>query len=330
MKIVSKIQNLSTYKKYLSIKKITENFLQKNNLLSIDLPVLSPALIPESYLEIFKTEYIGFNNKEDLYLTPSPELFLKRLLVEGIGDCYYLGKSFRNGEVNGIRHDNEFTMLELYKINATYKDIMTFTHKLIQDLAQSIYSSMIFEYNNITINVDNYHMLTVAEAFKTYAGIDDIFDEQKFIYTAKEKGYKVDGFTYTEVWSQVYGNEIESKLGFTHPTYLYDYPVQFAPLSKPNLDGKTAQRFELYIAGIEIGNCYSELTDPKLQEKRLQLEKEERYHSGKQAYKPDDGFLEALKKGMPDSSGIAIGFDRLAMIFSNSKSIQEMKLITLE
>jgi elongation factor P--beta-lysine ligase len=137
-------------------------------------------------------------------------------------------------------------------------------------------------------------------------------------------------FTYEELWSQIYSNEVEPHLGKKgYPTLLYDYPVEFAALSKPNPDGKTAQRFEFYIAGIELGNCYSELTEWPLQEERLRKEQQERAKSGKISHPTDWGFIESLKKGLPECSGIAIGVDRLAMIFANVDSIEKLKLVSL-
>src|SRR5690348_5426510 len=114
MNIKTHIHNLENYKKLLQIEKITHHYLEKKGYLPIDLPVLSPALIPESYLEVFETEFQYFDKKEKLYLTPSPELFLKRLLAYGVGNCYYLGKSFRNSEPDSSRHSFEFTMLKFY------------------------------------------------------------------------------------------------------------------------------------------------------------------------------------------------------------------------
>jgi elongation factor P--beta-lysine ligase len=113
-------------------------------------------------------------------------------------------------------------------------------------------------------------------------------------------------------------------------TFLYDYPVVFAALSKPNTDGKTAQRFEFYIRGLELGNCYGELQDWKLQEERLQTEEKLRKESGKIQHPSDWGFVDSLKKGLPDCSGIAIGVDRLAMIFVDVDSIDQLKLISVE
>jgi elongation factor P--(R)-beta-lysine ligase len=330
MDINTTIDNLSNYHKYLACKHVAAHFLKKNRFLELDLPVLSPALISESYLDIFETEHYGFAHRQPLYLTPSPELFIKRLLVAGIGDCYYLGKAFRNAEENGVKHSGEFTMLELYKVGADYKDIMDIVLQMFLHIAQELYSSSSIIFNNKIVDFTKAEYITVAEAFNIYAGITEIYNEEEFIRQAAAKGYVTKSFSYVDLWSQVYGNEVEKNLGKNGCiTFIYDYPVQFAALSSPNKGGKTAQRFEMYIDGIELGNCYSELCDAELQEKRLQKEEALRKESGKKLYKTDEGFIEALKKGMPKTSGIAIGFDRLAMIFCDAKSIQDLKLITI-
>ncbi len=151
-----------------------------------------------------------------------------------------------------------------------------------------------------------------------------------FLVKAKEKGYKTDGFNYVDLFSQIYTQEIEPNLGITgKPTIIYDYPVDLAALAKLNSDGQTSQRFEFYIAGLELGDCYTELTDPLEQQTRFKKEEENRKKIGLINYPSDWGFIKALEKGLPDCSGIAIGFDRLAMIFCNVDSISSLRLINI-
>ncbi len=332
MKIQSNLQNLDNYKKSLQVKTAIHTYLKQKDYLEIDLPVLSPSLIPESYVEIFETEFRYMDKKEKLYLTPSPELFLKRLLVEGIGDCYYLGKSFRNSEPNSPKHTPEFTMLEFYKVDQDYKYIAQEVLEMLRFIAKEITGNdSKITYQGHEIYLQKMEELTVAEVFLKYAQMSDIFDQQVFITRAKEKEYTTEGFTYEDLFSQIYTQEVEPHLGMNGKvTFLYDYPVVFAALSKPNTDGKTAQRFEFYIRGLELGNCYGELQDWKLQEERLQTEEKLRKESGKIQHPSDWGFVDSLKKGLPDCSGIAIGVDRLAMIFVDVDSIDQLKLISVE
>lgn len=331
MKITSTIQNLPSYKKALQVNQSIHQFLQKAGYLQIDLPVLSPALIPESYLEVFETEFRYLDRKENLYLTPSPELFLKRLLVEGVGDCYYLGKSFRNSEPNSPKHTPEFNMLEFYKVGKDYKYIAEEVMRMLRFIAKNMTGDdSKITYQDHEISLTDREELTVAEAFKTYAGISDIFDQASFTRKAQEKGYETTDFTYEDLFSQMYAQEVEPNLGMNGKvTCLYDYPVVFAALSTPNSDGKTAQRFEFYIRGLELGNCYGELQDWNMQQNRLESEEKLRSAAGKIHHPSDWGFIDSLKKGLPECSGIAIGVDRLAMIFADVDEIEKIKLISV-
>lgn len=329
MKIKTTINNLINYKNYLLILKLVEDFLNKKGYLKIDLPVLSPALLPESYLEVFETEFFYFNKKEKLYLTPSPELFLKRLLAYGIGNCYYLGKSFRNSEPNTSLHSFEFNMLEFYKVRADYMDIADEVLEMLNYIDKKLKRQK----EKPKISFTKWEKLTVAQAFKQYAKISekDFFNPQLFVKKAKEKGYQVEGFTYEDLWSQIYVQEVEPYLGKNgYPSLIYDYPKELAALAKLNPDGKTAQRFEFYINGIELGDCYTELTDWKEQEIRFEKENEKRKKTNKINHPIDKGFIEALKYGLPDCAGIAIGVDRLSMVFLNETSINNLKLINID
>lgn len=324
MQIKTNLENLNAYKKYLLVEDATNEFLKKNGYLKLDLPVLSPSLIPESYLEVFETDFKHNGQNRKLYLTPSPELFLKRALAYGVGDCYYLGKSFRNSDPAATLHSFEFTMLEFYKMGADYMDIASEVLALLQFINTIV--------KNRKINLDKWEKLTVAEAFEKYAQIKEkeLFDHNLFEKKASEKGYKTKGFTYEDIWSQIYTQEVEPFMGKNgYPTLIYDYPKEFAALAKHNIDGKTSQRFEFYINGVELGDCYTELTDWKEQEMRFADEEKRRRDSFKTIHPIDKGFIEALKYGLGNCSGIAIGMDRLAMVFADVDTIAKLKLINI-
>jgi len=330
MEIKTTTKNLDNYKIYLQVEKAVHKFMEANNYLKVELPVLSPALIPESYLEIFETEFKFLDKKEKLYLIPSPELFLKRLLAYGIGDCYYLGKSFRNADPPATLHSYEFVMFEFYKMDADYMDIANVVLKLLQSISRKLQvtsyklqNQIIYQGKNISF--EKWEKITVQEAFEKYAGISEkeLFHHKLFIEKANKKNYQIKNFNYADLWSQIYSQEIEPHLGTNgFPTLIYDYPKEFAALAKLNPDGRTTQRFEFYIDGIELGDCYTELTDWKEQEKRFNNEK-------KVIHPIDKGYIEALKYGLNDCSGIAIGLERLAMIFANLTSIDQLKLINI-
>ena len=330
MEIKTTTKNLDNYKIYLQVEEAVHEFMEKNKYLKIDLPVLSPALIPESYLQVFETDFKFLDKKEKLYLIPSPELFLKRLLAYGVGDCYYLGKSFRNADPPATLHSYEFVMLEFYKMDADYMDIANVVLKLLQSISRKLQVTSYKLQNQIIyqgkkISFEKWEKITVQEAFEKYAGISEkeLFHHKLFIEKANKKNYQIKNFNYADLWSQIYSQEIEPHLGTNgFPTLIYDYPKEFAALAKLNPDGRTTQRFEFYIDGIELGDCYTELTDWKEQEKRFNNEK-------KVIHPIDKGYIEALKYGLNDCSGIAIGLERLAMIFANLTSIDQLKLINI-
>lgn len=324
MKIQTKIENLENYKIYLKIEEVVHEFFKKKGFLKIDLPVLSPALIPESYLEIFQTEFYFFNKKEKLYLTPSPELFLKRLLVEGLGNCYYLGQAFRNSEPNSSWHLPEFTILEFYQLGVNYLEFAD----LVLDLLRFINKKI----KNRKIKFDKWETYTVSQAFEKYAGISDkeLFDEILFMKIAAKKGYNVKNANFEDLFSQIIATEIEPKLGKNGwPTLLYDYPKQVASLAKLSKNGRTAERCEFYINGLEVGGFCTELNNYKEQEKRFKEESAKRKTNQLIDHAIDNGFIEALKYGLPDCTGAGIGFERLVMILANVDSIEKLKLINI-
>ncbi|MBI1863521.1 hypothetical protein HYS00_05390 [Candidatus Microgenomates bacterium] len=326
MRIVTNSTSLSAYKVYLRLEKATNTYLSDKGYLKLDLPVLSPVLVPESYLEVFETDFGYMERKEKLYLTPSPELFIKRVLAHMKIDCYSLGKSFRNGEPDSSKHSPEFTMLEFYKLGVDYMGIAD----EVLGLLNSLSGGNKITYQGKDYSFGSWEKLTVEESFIKYAHIqkNELFSEDALKKHAVKRGYSVEGFTYEDIFSQIYAQEVEPHLGMNgKATMLYDYPKEFAALAKLNSDGKTAQRFEFYIGGIELGDCYTELTDPNEQKTRFEQEDKKRGLQGNTQHPVDWGFIDALKHGLPDCSGIAIGFERLAMIFADVTSIHDLRLI---
>ena len=304
-------------------------FLQQKKYTCIDVPVMSPVLIPESYLEVYETEYRSMNHTKKFYLTPSPELFLKRAIAKGAGSVYALTKTFRNSEPESSRHSGEFTMLEFYKVEADYMDVADDVLSLFNYIARELLHSETITYKNETIKLDSWEKITVAEAFEKYAGMKTVHQPTAFLKEAEKKGYVVKKFSYTDVWSQIYTQEVEPHLGFSgRPTLIYEYPVELAAMVQVNQKKHIAERFEAYIAGVELGNCGNEAyegADWDEFEKRIQNEDTARRETGKIIYPPDSEFISILKQ-LPRCSGIAIGVERLAMIFTNVQSIADLKI----
>jgi elongation factor P--beta-lysine ligase len=330
MQIKTQIENLERYKTYLQIKSITHEYLRKQGYLEMSVPILTPALIPESYLEVFETELIKGTEKSKLYLAPTPELFLKRVLAYGGLDCYYLGKSFRNGEKDSTMHSIEFMMLEFYKLQSDYDHIAEELLGLMRHICHILHKGPTMKYKNTDVNFSQWERISVAEAFNNHAGIgpDILFNVGAFMNKAKEKGYDVEGKTYEQIFEEISAKEVEPHQGNGgYPTLLYEYPKQVAPRAKINEDGITCQRFEFFIGGVELGDCYTEVNDPAEQKSRFEQEVQQRKEKGKIDVTVDDGFIQALEKGIEHCSGVSVGFDRLAMIFAGADTIHQMRVI---
>lgn len=315
----------------------------------VQTPLLLDSPSTEPFLEVFETKLE--NNLGDIwpaFLPTSPEYALKKLLAAGSGSIFEITKSFRNKEGRSSRHNPEFTILEWYRTTGDYMDIardfeglmryiLTFkdcprkfnqlstrisTRTVLEGELQLTYQGKIYDLSS------PWEKMSVAEAFEKYSGIDTIsmLDRQLLIAHGKRKGYQVtETTTWEEIWNQIIANEIEPMLGKNGPTILYDYPVAQAVLSKKKAsDPRFAERFEVYMAGMELGNCFSELTDWQEQERRCLADLTQRRALGQKEISMDADFIEALKMGMPESGGIAVGIDRLAMLFADVATIDEI------
>lgn len=313
-------------------------FFQDRKFHEVETPYLTPALIPESYLEIFETTLLSRDRTErKAYLPPSPEIFLKKLLVAGIGNCFAMPKSFRNTEDKSLTHNPEFTILEWYRVDADYRDIMEdceelvlFINTYLQRMGNSQTTrrptELIYQGKRIDLS-SPWERLTMTEAFARYAKMDltRALDKKSIEPMAKKKGYAVSAkHTWEELFNQIFFNEIEQHLGKEKPTVLYDYPTAVAALSrKKKGDPRFAERFEFYIEGLELGDAYSELTDWKEQQERFRVEIEERKRICKTQHPADGDSIEALKAGLPECGGIAVGIDRLIMLFADVTDISD-------
>lgn len=327
------------------IKAIRE-FFYKENFHEVETPLLTPRLIPESYLNVFET-YLSdrTGNKKRVFLTTSPEASIKKLLAVGIGDCFEITKSFRNGETESTTHHPEFTILEWYRVNANYKDIMKDCEELMFYILKRIKEAQrTLVYQNIKIDLSPpWERISMIEALEKYCAVsfDEISDKSqtamfpldKIAKVARKKGFQVkETNTWEEIFNQIFLNEIGPHLGMHgKPTIIYDYPKPMAGLArtKPD-DPRLVERFEFYIAGLELGDCCSELTDYDEQKERFKRELAIIKDKNKTEVTPDEDFLEALKMGLPHCAGIAIGIDRLVMLFTDASSIKDTLLFPLE
>ena len=217
-------------------------------------------------------------------------------------------------------------MLEWYRTNADYTDIMTDTENLVRNVFKAVkpdQNNFQYQGNSIDLNGE-WDRLSVSEAFQKFANIDQgtLLSESGLIEAAKFKGYNVEGSSYDDAFFQIFLNEIEGKLEFEKPTFLYDYPASQAALArKKESDPRLAERFELYICGIELTNAFSELTNWQEQKERLAQQVKLRKDNGQPNWDYDHDFIEALKDGLPVTGGIALGVDRLIMLMADKPDI---------
>jgi lysyl-tRNA synthetase class 2 len=260
----------------------------------------------------------------DLFLRIAPELFLKRLLVGGMEKVFEINRNFRN-EGLSTRHNPEFTMLELYQAYADYKVMMDLTEELICLLVEKYCGGKKVQFGEVTVDYSRpWRRAMYAELLKEYGGCD-ISDLSNVAAKAKDLGFDVTTMDPVVAINKVFEATVENNL--INPTFVIDYPAALCPLTKRKEDCPNyAERFELYIAGMELANAYTELNDPAIQEANfnLQLRGEEETMATM-----DADFITALKYGMPPAGGLGIGIDRLAMALTGATSIRDVVLFPL-
>ena len=275
------------------------NYFEDNGFIGVETPVMIDAPAPEEYIEA-----PSVNN---MFLRTSPELQMKRMLAAGYEKIYQLGSCFREGEV-GRFHRVEFTMLEWYEVGADYDNLMEFTYEMLRVVCLSINGSEVCTYGDLNIDFSSgYEQITVHDAFRKYSD--------------KSPEEAIHDGSFDEIMVDC----IEPNLGLTRPTILKDYPAKCAALSKLKSSNQSvAERWELYLGGIEIANAYSELTDPVIQRQRFAESVSNRRASGYKEYPEAKEFMIAIDAGIPESAGCALGLDRLTMIFTDSQNISEV------
>ena len=305
-------------------------FFKRRGYHEVETPLLVRCPGMEPYLDVFQTSWTSARGERFVgYLTTSPEYAMKKLLAAGIGPIFQICKSFRNGEEVSALHNPEFTILEWYRPGADYTDLMRECEDLFREVSREVHPDDFpaLTYQGTRVDLASpWERLTVRDAFRRYADIDLAHDLDRLVEVARSKGYSIDTrTTWEQAYHQIFLNEIEPRLGRRTPTFLYEYPISMAALARPSpSDPALAERFELYVAGIELANAFGELIDADEQRRRLQDERDERGRLGKTLYDLDEDFIAALAAGIPPSAGIALGVDRLAMLFADVASIHDV------
>lgn len=308
-----------------NIMKAIRAFLDERGFLEVDTPLLN--VIPGgANAKPFVTHHNTLDI--DLYLRIAPELYLKRLIVGGLDKVYEMGRMFRN-EGMSVKHNPEFTLMEVYEAYTDYVGMMELTENLISEVAQNVLGTTVITYQGEEIDLTPpWRRITMTEAVKEYANVDfdKIESHEEARQIAKEKSLKVDeGTTKGEILSLMFEEFVEEHL--IQPTFLMDYPVEVSPLTKRKADKpELTERFELFITGREMANAYSELNDPIDQKERFLDQVKKREAGDEEANMMDEDFITALEYGMPPTGGLGIGIDRLIMLLTDSYSIRDVLL----
>ena len=265
----------------------------------------------------------------DLYLRIAPELYLKRLIVGGMEKVYEIGRLFRN-EGMDVKHNPEFTTIELYQAYTDYRGMMELTENLINNAAKEVCGTEKVTYQGEEIDLSlPFQRMTMLDAVKQYTGVDFgafIGDTEKAVEIAKQMGLPI---KKTDTWGDILNLAFEEKVEehLVQPTFIYDYPVEVSPLTKRKKDcPELVERFELFATRREFANAYSELNDPIDQRQRFQRQMELREAGDDEANMLDEDFLTALEYGMAPTGGMGMGIDRLAMLLTDSASIRDVLL----
>ena len=280
----------------------TRSFFRERGFLEVETPIRLPVPLPEAHMELVASE--GW------VLQPSPEICMKQLLAEGCEKIFQICNCFRRSE-RGRRHLPEMTLLEWYAVREDYTDLMECTEQLVLHIAGGLGTAGSLSYQGHRIDLTPpWERLTVAKAFARHGGLS--------MSSALAEGR----------FDEIMGLRIEPNLGQDRPIFLTDYPAEKASLARLRAaDPSVAERFELYIGGLELCNGFSELNDPVEQRRRFEAEQQSMKAAGKRVYPLPEKFLDALKR-LPPCAGNALGMDRLVMLFCDAETIDDVVCFT--
>ena len=301
-------------------------FLDQKDILEVETPMMHP-IAGGAIAKPFITHHNTLDR--DFFLRIAPELYLKRLVVGGLHRVYEINRSFRNEGIS-TKHNPEFTMLELYLAYASYEEIMTLVEDMIIDIAMALNGSTTIQYQDSEYDLSGpYKRMTLEESVIQYNPKMDpkkIRDRETLLKTCKELKIKTNDDASTgKLLFEIFEKTVEDNL--IEPTFITGYPRDVSPLSRANdNDPWLVDRFEFFIAGSELANGFQELNDPDDQSDRFKAQVKERNDGDDEAMVFDQDYIEALEYGMPPTSGLGVGIDRLVMLFTESPSIRDVLL----
>ncbi len=301
------------------------NYLDSRGYMEVDTPILNtipggaaarPFITHHNTLDI------------DMYMRVAPELYLKRLIVGGFERVYEMGRQFRN-EGMDVKHNPEFTSMEVYEAYTDYEGMMNLTEDMISTVAQEVLGTTKVTFQGTEIDLSpGWARMTMIESIKKFAGIDfaETTTDAEAEAMAKSVGIEVEkGMTRGEIINLAFEEKVEDNL--VQPTFIYEYPVEVSPLAKRYKDNPAfTERFEVFILGSEYGNAFSELNDPIDQKGRFMDQVAKREKGDEEANMMDEDFVTALEYGLPPTGGLGIGIDRLVMLLTDSYSIRDVLL----
>ncbi|MDE1762068.1 MAG: lysine--tRNA ligase [Candidatus Micrarchaeota archaeon] len=296
------------------------SFLDRRGYLEVETPVLQP-LYGGAAAKPFVTHHNYLDS--DLYLRISLELYLKRLIIGGIEKVYELSKNFRNEAVDA-NHNPEFTMLEFYEAYADYNVFMKMTEEMLSGMVKELKGAHQIEYQGRKIDFKPpFKRIYLVDEIKRHSGIDiSEMDDKAAEKIAKKEELDIPTKNAYHVADALFDKYVQPNL--TDPTFVLDFPAYMCPLTKDKRGNpKLSERFELFIAGKEIANCFSELTDPVEQRGKFEEQDAERKKGDAEAPPKDEDFLEAIEYGMPPTAGLGLGVDRLVMLVADTPSIKD-------
>ncbi len=263
----------------------------------------------------------------DMYMRIATELHLKRLIVGGFERVYEIGRQFRN-EGMDLRHNPEFTTIELYQAYTDFHGMMDIARGLFCHCADKVLGTRLLPYGDVTIDLDNWSSLSMIQAVLKYTGVDfNALNAEQAVELCAQKGIQLAAGkqTWGNALYEMFDAFVEKQL--VQPTFIYDYPVEVSPLAKKKpTDPRLTERFEFFINCSEMGNAFSELNDPIDQYERFAAQVAAKAQGDDEAHAMDTDFITALQYGMPPTGGLGIGIDRMVMLFTNNQSIRDVLL----
>ncbi|MCK5539686.1 MAG: lysine--tRNA ligase [Deltaproteobacteria bacterium] len=319
-----------TFIKRTQIIDIIRDFFKEKDFLEVETPMMQ-AVAGGATARPFTTHHNALNL--DLNLRIAPELYLKRLVVGGFERVFEINRNFRNEGIS-IKHNPEFTMIEFYQAYATYLDLMSLTEELFVTICRSLndIDTLVYQGQEISFTPPWDHF-TVIESIEKYAGIDGerLQNRESVLKIIDELGLEIaplERECHGKCLMKLFDEKVEEQL--IQPTFITDYPVSISPLSRRNdTNPEVTDRFELFIAGREMANAFSELNDPLDQRERFEQQLKEKAAGDQEAHQFDADFLRALEYGLPPTAGEGIGIDRMVMLFTNAASIRDVILFPL-